>query len=137
VKARVLPGRRLPRLVCAGRGHSWQADRLADVVVVLCGRCSELVALADEPSTDPRSLLGSSTTGFAAVDVAAAVVSGDMAGVARARRALLSAPGDAVDSLTLLLVLLCRDGGDAAGLDSLRWAGIAAELALIEQEGAR
>lgn len=116
------------RLACAVRGHGWESMPTASgTVVVMCGRCRELVVagFVDEPEVlglvvdGARSgvISGDATAGRVATAAVLAVLNGDPVLWRVVRREAVARPGASVDALASVgasLALSAVRGGHVA-----------------------
>lgn len=136
-------GGRFTRLRCAVSGHRWASTPTSSgAVVVLCGRCGELITagfvdqakvlgLAD---VEGRSFLGVASSCRLAVDLVAAVGDRDEALRSRLRGEATARPGDAVDALAQVAVVLSGMFDPQRPLRALQVVADAVERSAVEHE---
>lgn len=139
-----LPARWPRRWRCAARGHVWASTPTAAcMVLVVCARCGEAVlapftaptVLGADPA-GPTTVFGSAGPARAVLDLVSATLDGDEAAVATARDVALARPGDALDALTRVAVLLAGDKQTAGA--AVAALSVLLDLALVRpSEGGR
>jgi len=129
---------------CAARGHAWASiPTSAGTVLVFCSRCAELVAapftaptvLGVDPA-GPTTVFGPAGPARAVFNLLFASLDRDEAAVATARDVALARPGDALDALTRVAVLLAGDRQTAGA--AVAALSVLLDLALVRpSEGGR
>jgi hypothetical protein len=133
----------LDALRCALRGQQWNSTPTSrGVVLVLCGRCRELVVapFVDEvtvlgsPPPSGTSFLGATSACRTAVDLVAAVAAGDEMSWGRLRQEATARPGGSVDALASLAAVLSGMFDPRDRMRALWTVADAVERSVLEQE---
>lgn len=111
-------------------------------MVVLCARCGELVSAAFVDQADVlglaaahgQSWLGVTSSSRLAIDLVAAVADRDETGRSRLRKQATARPGDAVDSLAQLAVVLSGMVNPGLPLRGLQVVADRVERSVVEWE---
>lgn len=138
-----LRGGRLAGVRCTLIGHRWTSQpAVSGAVLVLCGRCGELVCagFVDQadvlglPAAEGDSWLGVASSSRLAVDLVAAIVDFDEGARLRLRRDAVARPGDSVDVLAQLAAVLSRMVDPRRPLAALQAVADRVERSIIERE---